>query len=145
MHYKTSHPPNPPITGEGRVGLGWVAVLFAPRHQPHLHHMKTVDLREALNIIHSGTWVSLAAVQANDALGTGGKILRLNRAKLLRNRTPTPTPTLPLSGTERGRGEAQGREANHFYNFTRNFITPGNEIIKIHPLLIFEINGHQVC
>ena len=97
------------------------------------------DLRQALDIIHSGTWFSCAAVQADEKRAKAGKIIRLNRCKLARRESSN----LPVPGTDALR-LSHTKSAHHSLHFTRNLLTPGNQIVKIHPLLIFEINGKPV-
>lgn len=127
--------------------------------------MQSYDLRETLDILHSGTWFSLAAVQADENRATGGKIIRLKRAKLARRqpaeallRAPTNQhPTAALVGVPTNQHPNQEllvgvptnqtthtKNPHHDYNFTRNILTLGNTILTIHPLLIFQINGRQV-
>lgn len=101
--------------------------------------MKTIDLRGVLDIVHSGAWFSIAAVQADEKRATGGKIIRLQRAKLMRRNTGSAA-----NATAPEREAGNSKNPNHRYNFTRNLITPSNDIVTIHPLLIFEINGNHV-
>jgi hypothetical protein len=98
------------------------------------------DMRQVLDIIHSGTWCSLAAVQADEKRGSGGKIIRLNRCKLHRRDKLAESAAVVGVPTN----HTTPRSPHHAFNFTRNLITPGNQIVKIHPLLIFEINGKPV-
>lgn len=99
-----------------------------------------IDLSQCKSILESGDWVSLSFITADVKRGNGGTVIELKRCRIARNRRP-PSPT-PIQGTWAGDGGS--RNPNHNYHFTRNLELPNKQIVKVHPLLIFQINNHQV-
>ncbi len=100
-----------------------------------------VNLKQALETLHSGNWCSLRFITANLAKGTGGKIIELARCRIARYRPidisapATKQPSLP---------DETKKDPNHNLHFTRNVETQAKQIIKVHPILITHINNTAV-
>lgn len=99
-----------------------------------------IDLRQALQIIDGGEWVSIAYVKADKKKGEAGEIIRLQKARIARNYTER---SAALNKSEEREPGAK-KNPNHGEHFTRNFQLANNQIRKAHAQLIFEINGEQV-
>jgi hypothetical protein len=101
--------------------------------------MGKFDLKQVLAILKSGEVItSLKCFTANSALNKGGQILELKECRIARRQTmeQSGAPTTGSTNVE--------RTANHNQNFTVNMELRNHQIRKIHPILIFELNGTPV-
>jgi hypothetical protein len=100
------------------------------------------NLRQAIEILESGNWVSLRFITANLAKGSGGTVMELARCRIARNKPTVPAISLsqnniPVTGEKK-------RNPNHNANFTRNLELMNKQIVKVHPILITHINNTAV-
>lgn len=106
----------------------------------------TADLRQVLQIIHSGQWFQCSFINANTDKKTGGTIVHLKRCRIARrqsnqfiqaqkefNQLPQPHQQLLKS-----------KNPNNALHFTRTLELPGKQYYTVHPLFIFAINGLTV-
>ncbi|MES2457186.1 MAG: hypothetical protein V4594_16650 [Bacteroidota bacterium] len=97
-----------------------------------------IDLRQAMEIIRSGEWMSLRCFTADLVKNTGGRIITFTKCRIARLKLMQENN----SQTEGINGFA--KSANHNYNFTVNLELENNQIRKVHPSLIFELNNQKV-
>lgn len=106
----------------------------------------TADLRQVLQIIHSGEWFECSVVNANVDKQSGGTIAHLKRCRIARRQSAdfiqaqAEFQQLPAEL----RQSSPGRNPLHSLHFTRNLELPGRQYYKVHPLFIFRINGKTV-
>lgn len=101
--------------------------------------MSKIDLKQALEILKSGKWISnLKCFTADVNKKTGGKILILKQCRIAREKTLVRR-NAPITSDSGKR-----KSANHNENFTLNVELKNKQLRKIHPLLIFELNNLQV-
>lgn len=101
--------------------------------------MVKLDLKQVVAIIRSGVWIkSLRCFTANITTNTGGQIIEYKNVRIARRQTMQENNT-PVTGITGDRKDAQ-----HNFNFTLNIEGRNNQIRKIHPLLIFELDNQQV-
>lgn len=98
-----------------------------------------IDLKQALQIIDGGDWLSIAYVKADKKKGEAGEIVRLQKARIARNFTARES-AFSVKDAEPG----TKKNPNHGEHFTRNFQLQNGQIRKAHAALIFEINGEQI-
>ena len=99
------------------------------------------DIKQVLEIIESRDWFSCKFITANQAKKTGGEVRELKRVRLMAGE---PRNVKSEPGDPSAHRARQKKAAEHNYHFTRNLQTRTGDIIKVHPLLIFEINGIPV-
>lgn len=100
-----------------------------------------IDVRQLLLFMETRQWFSCKLIKCNQQQRTGGEVVELKRARLLtsaekKQRAATGDPTASKA--------RQQKAAEHNYHFTRNLELRTGEILKVHPLLIFEFNGQPV-
>jgi len=100
--------------------------------------MGKIDLKGMLTIARSGEWCSIDCITANLASKKAGRILRLKKCRIARRKSmeQNDVPITNLTGVS--------RNANHNANFTLNMELENGQIRKIHPVLVFNINGNRV-
>ncbi len=101
-----------------------------------------IDLKRCVEIVESGDWISLCFITADTKRGNGGKLIELKRCRIARNRQPNANKS--TSNTIPSASNATARNPQHNYHFTRNLELPNKRLVKVHPLLIFQINNQQV-
>lgn len=100
--------------------------------------MAAIQLKDVVRIIRSGEWCAISVVQCDMAKKTAGKILVLPKARIARKQ-PMEAAGTAIQGSTDSR-----KPANHNQHFTMNVELPNHQIKKIHPPLVFEINGQKV-
>jgi hypothetical protein len=112
-----------------------------------------IALADALNIMEKKNDqgepepFSLRCVTYNEQLQTGGEFLEIEKGVLNDSRESIieASPLQKLNADIHQREERLKKNPHHSENFTRNIrILPGNNIRKIHALLITEFNGEKV-
>ncbi len=94
------------------------------------------DLRDALLLLDSGAWLSLAVVSYDKKRGTAGDIIRLDRCRLLTGGGNNHSTSIKASTATEDR-----RDPHHGEHFTRMVVTSNHKRVKVHPRLIFAINN----
>lgn len=95
--------------------------------------MAAIDLKEAINILKRGEWVSLRFITADTRKGVGGKVIEFSRCRFSRK-----------SSTKTASHEGNLKAQNHHLHFTMNVQLPGGQTRKLHPPLITHINNNEV-
>ena len=100
--------------------------------------MAAVQLKDVVTILRSGEWCSIAVVQCDMVKKKAGKLMVLPKVRIARRKSmeEAGTPTTSISENK--------KSANHNLHFTLNIELPNNQIRKIHPALVYEINGQKV-
>lgn len=100
-----------------------------------------IDVRQLLSAMETKAWFSCKLIKCNQQQCTGGEVVELKRARLL---SGTEKKIRPAPGDSTASKARQKKAAEHNYHFTRNLELRTGEVIKVHPLLIFEFNGQPV-
>ena len=100
-----------------------------------------LDMTAALDLLHTGKWVSLAYVGADSKRGRYGEIIRIKRCRLHTVVPATVKNTKPVSAPKEATTKT---DPNHDEHFTRNVILANHQIRKIHFRLLFSINGQKI-
>ncbi len=90
-------------------------------------------------LIRSGEWIkSIRCFTADITKDKGGQIIEYKNVRIARRKTmlENDTPVTSLTGDR--------KDARHNFHFTVNLEGTNNQIRKIHPILIFEINHQPV-
>jgi hypothetical protein len=95
-----------------------------------------LNLKEAIQHIESGLWLSLSFITADLKKGTGGKLVDVPKCRIARNPAANKQASLKPREVQ--------RNANHSFNMTRNVELANKRIITIHPLLVTQINNQPV-
>lgn len=98
--------------------------------------MTKLTLSEALDILEDGNFHSLAFVTADRAKQTGGKIIRIAAARIVRheqNHLYANKPTTEI-GVNR-------KKQNHSEHATRNIRLENGGIRKLHIYTLFSVNN----
>lgn len=98
-----------------------------------------MDLKQAIQTIEAGAWLSIRFITADVKKGTGGKVIELAKCRIARNRNP-------LLAKIKEHAEELGlkRDPAHHLHFTRNLELPNKQIRKVHPILITHVNQEAV-
>jgi len=96
------------------------------------------DLKEALDILDSGEWVSLGYVCADKRRNSYGDIIRIPKCRLLKA-GPSAANSERTSEIIR-----YSRNPNHDEHATRNLQLAGGAIRKVHIRLIFYIKDTKI-
>lgn len=101
------------------------------------------DLKKVVELIDGGKWLTdVGFVTANQERQTGGEVIVLKKCRLAKFRQPRPNQKRKaMSKADYGH---DAKNPLHSYHFTRNVELPNRDIKKIHPLLVFKINGETV-
>ncbi len=106
-----------------------------------------IDLKDALDILDTGNWVSLSFVKYN-AVNTkdNGTICRIDRCKIMRKERTEDNLPLIKGSTKSANTPASriSKNPNHYDNSTRNVKLYNGQIRKFHIRLLFEINGQKL-
>lgn len=97
-----------------------------------------LELREAIAIMESGEWFSCRFITADVNKGTGGKVIELAKARILRGELKKKTSVPGKHAAD------DSRDARHSFNVTRNLELQNKQIRKVHPILITHINNQPV-
>ena len=117
---------------------GFFVVFFPHSAQKLLCAM--LDLKDVLDALDTGRWVSLAFVKADRTRGAGGEIVRLPRC---RQKVHTAGSAGSPSGANTPAGGAK-KAPNHKEHGTRNLILPNGGMCKVHYRAIFQFQGKPV-
>lgn len=92
-----------------------------------------------MKIIKSGVWIkSIRCITANLTNNTGGQLIEYKNCRIARRNTmmKNDTPVTGITGNH--------KDARHNFHFTVNLEMKNQQIRKIHPVLIYEINNQPV-
>ena len=125
--------------------------FFARRESLHLRSMEVITVQQCLAHMETGATFSCKCITFDRKRRTGGDVLDILAAVLLRNDTPlTPSdrPPTPLEAHIATIANAP-KKPNHSEFYTRNIRLcsaghPTETIKKIHPPLLIEFNGITV-
>lgn len=99
-----------------------------------------LDLKDALDLLDTGQWVSIAYVSYDEKRGTAGNIIRLKRCRLLTGEASNTSPR--AAGTQ---SVPIGRKnPNHYDHATRNVKLANGQLRKFHIRLLFAINNKKI-
>lgn len=101
-----------------------------------------IDLKQAIQTIKEGSWLSLRFITADLTKGSGGQVLEFPRARLAKNRSTDPKP--PQHEIDERRNGMVKRNPQHHLHFTLNLELPNHQIRKVHPILITHVNNIKV-
>src|ERR1043165_7573578 len=102
-----------------------------------------LNLKEALEELHSGEWLSLRCFTADVLKGTGGKVIEFVKCRILRSH-PVNVPGAKESVATMAAPDGEGKDPRHNIHFTRNVELQNRQIRKVHPILIQQINNQTV-
>jgi hypothetical protein len=100
-----------------------------------------ITLKQALEIIELGEWMSLDVLTANINQGTGGKLLIISKCRLAKSRIGRQ---VIIGASVSARTNVNSRDPKSNENFTRNIELTDKRIITVHPIHILQINNHLV-
>lgn len=101
--------------------------------------MEKLDLRQALKIIRSGQVIaSIKVLTADLVKKTGGQLIEYTNCRIARRQT------MEASGAAVSGITGETKSANHNLHFTLNLELHNKQIRKIHPILIYELNGQKL-
>ncbi len=99
----------------------------------------TFDIKEVVSIITSGQWFyNCCVITCNKAQKDGGKIIQYKKARIARRQL------MEKDGAAYTGITGVVRKPNHNQHFTLNIELANNQIKKIHPALVYSINGGKV-
>jgi hypothetical protein len=99
-----------------------------------------IELKEALTLIKSGVWIkSIRCFTADLTKNNGGKIIEYKNVRIARRELISRRKGGITTGIT-----GKNKNANHNENFTLNLEMKNQQLRKIHPILIFEINNQPV-
>ena len=99
-----------------------------------------INLRQGLEILHSGNWCSLRFITANVKKRTGGKVVELAKCRIARNK-PVDVPANAVEPAPATGDTRKVKDPNHNLHFTRNVELQNKQLIKVHPITITHINN----
>ena len=100
-----------------------------------------IDIKQAIEIIDLGEWMSMEVLAANINKGTGGRLFVLSKCRLAKSRAGRKA--LIGASVER-KTKVKLRDPNSNENFTRQIELPNKSIMTIHVITIMQINNQNL-
>lgn len=99
------------------------------------------DLKDALDLLETGTWVKICYISFDDKRNIAGEIVRINRCRILKKEKSEKSEIIQSKSIDPNQIK---KDPNHYENATRNVKLANGTIRKFHIRLLFAINGHKI-